>query len=141
MSDPTTAALTVHIPATIDKALSPNRSRFTHWGTVANAEKALSWATTVGLIEARRNSPDDVPILKPPIRWDLTIYWGKGRKRMDEDNIVASLKRGMIDTVAAQIGIDDKHFTIGTITQDRDPDKQGCMVLTLTGAIAQGEAA
>jgi len=133
--------LTVEIPSDIPRQLNPNASRYQHWGDRVRAEGHLALATTLGLRTARpQGYGDPGPIFLPPITWDLAIFWGKGKKRWDPDNVVAGLKRGVIDAVARTIGVDDKHFAVGEITQGRDPEGLGRMVLTLRGGRNEGAA-
>lgn len=95
----------------------------------------MAKATWVGLTQARPEGfGGPGPILAPPVTARITVAWGKGRKRMDGDNLLASLKRGCIDVIAQKIGVDDKHFIFQPVEQTRDKEKLGYMVVTLEGS-------
>jgi hypothetical protein len=54
-----------------------------------------------------------------PVTLDFEIQWPKGRKHLDDDNAKASLKP-VIDGVSDALwGGEDRHVTLGTVTQTR----------------------
>src|SRR5690606_23702237 len=67
-------------------------------------------------------------------RWPLTIHimvgWEPRRQMMDDDNIKASMK-SYLDGIADVLGIDDRNFIIGTVGQQRDPDKKGFIKIAI----------
>jgi hypothetical protein len=54
-----------------------------------------------------------------PVTMDLEVEWPKGRKTMDEDNIVAALKPVRDGIADALWGGEDKHVRVGSVTQTR----------------------
>lgn len=124
---PTTLNLRINL--TPDSCLSPNQSKGRHWATLEKAKGDLITMTRQAFAQPGFGyyAPE------PPLTLAFTIYWEKGRKRMDQDNLLASLKV-CIDEIAYRTGINDKHFQFAPITQDRDPDGQGFMLVRLEGA-------
>lgn len=122
------APLTITIPGTPDRALSPNARE--HWGTKNREFQSYKLGAFVSAHAALgRNSW--VPIApKGSIVLDYTVYWEKGRKRMDRDNCIGILKACQ-DGIAAALMVDDRHMTVGTLEQRRDPDGVGCVVVTI----------
>lgn len=122
--------LIVTIPGTIDRRLSPNGR--SHWRTVhtlkQEREYAAYYATFTATIETRVE-------FTPPLVLHFLVAWEKGRKRMDDDNIKASLK-SIIDGIADALGIDDKHITLGTVQQERDPEGRGFVRVAIEEAQA-----
>src|SRR5699024_7489005 len=83
---------------------------------------------------ATRNANAEMWEPTGPLVMHLTVYHGKGRKRMDDDNIIAWSKP-LRDGIAQAIGIDDKHITTGTIDQLRDPDGLGFVEVTVESEV------
>jgi hypothetical protein len=54
-----------------------------------------------------------------PVVMDLEVEWPKGRKFMDEDNIVSSCKPVRDGIADALWGGEDKHVRVGSVTQVR----------------------
>lgn len=131
----------VTIPGTIDRRLSPNGRA--HWRTVHQLKQERKDAAKMATYAARMdaNLPrylEGLSLIEitPPLVLHFVVAWEKGRKRMDDDNIKASLK-ATIDGIADALGIDDKHITIGTVQQERDTEGRGFIRV----AIEQGESA
>jgi crossover junction endodeoxyribonuclease RusA len=121
-------SLIVTIPGAPPAALSPNGRTF--WATKAKAVKqARSDA-----YYAARNANAEMWEPTPPLVIHAVIAWPRKGTRRDDDNAKASLK-AYIDGIADAIGIDDKHFTLATVTQDHDPEKRGYVRV----AIEQGQ--
>lgn len=123
MSEP----LTITIPTDLPAALSPNAR--VSWQKRHRAAKAVRETARICArveVAAQDYEPPD------RIRIDATIYWGRYRKPMDDDNAWIMLKNAR-DGAADAIGRNDKDFTLGTLTQNRDPDGRGYVVITLTG--------
>jgi hypothetical protein len=79
------------------------RATVSHMHDGARIPIALIWAN-------QRNEP---------VTMDVEVEWPKGRKTMDEDNIVAALKPvrdGISDALWAG---EDKHVRVGSVTQTR----------------------
>lgn len=122
--------ITIPIATTPRRALSPNQKR--HWGTKAKAtERARRRAKTAAeAVLSDRLLPINLEAIQRideivgerggiwiTLRW--TIWWEKGRKRMDDSNLIAALKPYQ-DGIADALGVDDKHFTTATpLVQER----------------------
>jgi crossover junction endodeoxyribonuclease RusA len=122
-----TQTVTIRIDLTPDASLNPNRSNGRHWATRTKAKEDLEKATIAGIGPYPRTVPE------PPLTVRFTVAWEKGRKTMDGDNLLASLKP-CIDVLAWQLDIDDKQFQFAPIAQTRDPDGRGYMTVVLEGA-------
>jgi crossover junction endodeoxyribonuclease RusA len=116
-SDP----VVVTIPGTPDKCLSPNNIRSErHWAPRAKVTKQARHDAYY----ACRNANVEMWEPDPPITIHAVIGWEKGRRGYDPDAAHAMLKP-YIDGIADAIGIDDKHITLATVTQDRDAEGKG----------------
>lgn len=121
--------LTIELPVQIARELTPNASRAIHWGTktrLLNELKETTWKATLAAVQ---NHHGPVPAI--PLVMHLTVYHGRNRKRHDDDNIIGWAKRGVRDTIAQTLHVDDRHITTGTITQLRDPSGLGFVVVRL----------
>ncbi len=129
----TNQALVVTIPATPAPALSPNARA--HWRTKHREATELNsvarWSTVNTLAQRGMRGTWTGPIT---LHW--IVAWGKGRKIMDQDNLIASLKHAQ-DGIAGAIGIDDKAFIVGSVSQDRDPDGIGFIRVALEQEVAE----
>jgi hypothetical protein len=71
---------------------------------------------------------------QPPVQpyvLDYVVARAKGKQALDDDNIKAGLKY-VQDGIAATLDINDRNFTVGTVTQIRDPDGVGYVDVTIT---------
>ena len=57
---------------------------------------------------------------------------GMGRRRIHP---------GKKDMIASWLGMDDKHFVTGRVTQDRDPAGEGYIEVTITAAADERKGA
>jgi len=114
----TTNAVTFDIPAQLDRRISPNGRA--HWRTKHKLQQTLKETAYYAAYNANLEMWQSMP----PLTLHYTIFHGKGRKRLDEDNCIAALKP-VQDAIAQVIGVDDRFFHIGTIEQHRDPDGAG----------------
>lgn len=124
------SAITITIPGTLDLGLSPNRSR-SHPGKRTRLKNELmdrAWLSTLAALDGGDPGPG-------PFTLHLTVGWEKGRKRWDDDNIIAAFKAGR-DGIAAALGVDDRHITVGTVTQERDEAGLGYIAVTIQEAKA-----
>lgn len=123
-------SITVTIPLQLDRRVTPNGRA--HWGTKKRLTDEMRQTTTLSMLavvtQAQRGQ-----VRRLPLTLDYEIRHGKGRRRMDVDNIIASLKP-VQDAISSVLGVDDKHFTLGTMTQTRDPTGRGEIVVTITEA-------
>jgi len=115
--------LVVTIPATPTRTLSPNGRA--HWrrkhADAKDLKSAARWAT-VNALFANQGGRGNWTGTSITLNW--LVAWEKGRRRMDSDNLIAALKAAQ-DGIADALGIDDKAFTVGTVTQERDIDGMG----------------
>lgn len=110
---------------------SPNSRA--HWSTKA-------WAASTLRQEAMKatfhESSDGVLAFADqydPVRLDIEIAWCCGRRTLDDDNARASCK-AIIDGISDVLwGGQDRHVTIGTVTQTRGA---GTVTVRLKGASA-----
>jgi hypothetical protein len=125
--------LTIHIPWQPQPQVSPNsrgstRNKLVHHR--ANAEIAVLAVRdhlARELNPRRAFTAPDVPVM------DISVYWGKGRKFQDLDNLMGCCK-GVIDGVTRELGIDDARFIAFTIGQAIDPDRIGYTTITIREA-------
>lgn len=123
-----TNVLRFDIPVQVDLRITPNAKYGVHWGTktrLRNELKDTAWMATLAAINDHKG-----PVPAIPLVMHLTVYRGKGRRPMDDDNIIAWAKP-MRDAIAATLGVDDKHITTGEVSQAKDPDGVGFVVVRL----------
>lgn len=84
-----------------------------------------TWLATLGANVGDATLPMTLPLVL-----DVRVARGRGRKPMDDDNVIAWAKP-MRDAIAATIGLNDTHIITGMITQDRDPHGVGFVEATL----------
>ena len=134
--------LVIEIPGTFDRRLSGNGVRNTHWGTRKKLNDELKSRVGWYAKEAVGNVNDPVACFQRnpwPLRIDYVIGWEKFAKIMDDDNVLTAAK-GMRDAVASVLGIDDKYFITGSVTQERDPAQRGYMRIVIA-SVAEEQAA
>ena len=111
----------VCIPADPPANLSPNH-RHDHWaGRHAAVRQAREFAR---LAIARHGLPERPWPGRPALAVSVRIAWGRGRRRLDYDNALASCKP-WLDEVAAAVGFDDRDVEAMTVRQGRDPEGEG----------------
>lgn len=127
MTDP----LVITIPGTPDACLTPNRVRSErHWGPRHRATKAAREAACLAAKAAGAHRRT----WSPPLTLHAVIAWekvrsprypnGRYRRTLDPDAAVGILK-ATVDGIADALLIDDKHITLATVHQERDPDGVG----------------
>ena len=122
------ATLHVEIPTTPDRDLSPNGR--VHWARKARAVKAARQAAYYATLHDAGGTVDPRLTTATEILLVWSVQWEPRRKTMDMDNLVACLipfQNGIADA----IGVDDKRFRILRVTQGRDIDGCGCMLVSL----------
>lgn len=78
-------------------------------------------AATVGARDATERAGPSFRLDPTKRYWmHYEVYWEKGHRIVDDDNLVASCKPAR-DAIAQVFGIDDKQFRTGEVTQYRDP--------------------
>lgn len=68
------------------------------------------------------------PLRDTTVTW--LVFWGKGHKIMDRDNLIKTLKPYQ-DGLAKLVGVNDKLF-IPEVHQYRDPAGKGFMIVLMT---------
>lgn len=127
--------LVVTIPGKIDPALSPNAR--VHWSTLFRAKfEAEQYAVLYTTQAAHGIDTDGVEHATYHIERGIP----KGGRELDADNLTACCK-AYLDGVAQALGVDDRHWQIGTVTQVRDPDGIGYLAITLEWEQAKEDAA
>jgi hypothetical protein len=90
----------------------------------AEFQAQARWATRV------TSDSDSFSGKRDPVRMDFEIAWCGRRQAMDDDNAKACMKP-IIDGIAAELwGGQDRHVTIGEVTQSRG---EGLVRVTLRG--------
>lgn len=123
----------VTIPGTPPRCLSPNASRELHWGTKTKAKNQLRRDAERAAV-AVRNTCGGGPLFTGQVRVRTTVAWEKGRKLMDGDNVLASLKVLYDGITAAQLWRDDRDCIFEPVEQTRDPEGRGYVVVRLEAA-------
>lgn len=125
-------SVTIRIPATIAREITPNGYSCTRGGFYKRRQLQAELKEVTMQVMQAYCLADKIDL---PWQLDYTVAWGRNRKAMDDDNIKASLKY-VQDGIAERSGVNDKHMTIGTVDQIRDPDKVGYIEVTIrsTGA-------
>jgi hypothetical protein len=117
MPDP----IIITIPMSINPRITPNASRMVKpaWKSGIHARMKKKAKAAAEEVFTQPFTDDDLPLT-------IHILWAreKHRKQMDNDNLIASCK-WYLDAIAETIGVNDKHFIIGTVTQDRDTVGKG----------------
>ena len=113
--------ISVFIPWQPERSLSPNVS--CHWYLRAAARGTARLAAQGAMLTALAGRGDSLPpewatgpVL---VQWEVT--WGKGRRRMDQDNLLAVLKPYQ-DGVADALGVADAQFVVAPPRQSRAAD-------------------
>jgi hypothetical protein len=121
MTDP----IVITVPMSINPRITPNASRMVKPVWKSSIHKQMKAKAT----KATEATPIP-PVLPTPIT--VHILWAreKHRKAMDNDNLIASCK-WFLDAIAETIGVNDKHFIIGSVTQERDTVGKGYMKFVL----------
>lgn len=125
-----TQSLTIKIPMDPPRACSPNYRQ--HWRGRHAATKAFRtaafWAAAKevwNLIELI----DDPSWFVGPVAVTARIGWSKGRKTMDPTNAAGSLKPAIDGLQDCLIFKDDKQVVSLSVTQERDKEGRGYVVL------------
>lgn len=125
----------VTIPISLDARVTPNSRA--HWRTKHKIQREMLNATYSSM---QATGPHDALHNAPlPLTLHYVIGLAKHRKAMDDDNAKAGLKY-IQDGIARYLGIDDKHITVGTVDQVRDPDGRGFVRVLITPAEHDGSA-
>ena len=127
-------AITFRIPGTIDAKITPNSRE--HWAVKSRLTKELRNRTARALLDAGVAVPGNAT----GVHLDYVIAWEKGRRFMDDDNIKAGCK-GIQDSIAEHVGINDRNFILGEVIQTRDVDKTGYIGVVIVPTYNELESA
>ena len=127
--------LVITIPGKHDWRLSPNVKLF--WAT---ENKLKGAAIEMASLYARQAAHGFDTSGVESATYHIELGKAKGGKQKDADNLVASCK-AHLDGIAAALGVDDRGWTLGTVTQVRDPDGIGYLSIRLEWEQAEGAAA
>lgn len=120
--------LTIKVPIAPLQDLSPNARVHP-----MRLHRAKARVRQLARNETNRLHAGDHPLAQStsPITVSISIFWEKGRKRMDNDNALASCK-ALIDGVAESLDVDDKRFVFPPIDQGRDRTGNGYTLFEIT---------
>ena len=120
--------ITITIPATIDKAITPNGMPRTRGGIMKRdrLQKELKHTTMWAVKEHYLDVFPDAPW-----RLDYVVARAKGKQALDDDNIKASLKY-VQDGIATERGINDRYIEVGRVKQLRDSLGIGYIEVTIS---------
>ena len=121
-------SITITIPGTVDRRLSPNGRA--HWRTVHQLRTELKERAQLSTMAAGIGW--DTPI-REPLTLHVLVAWEPRRKTMDDDNLWGSFKAAR-DGIATTLGINDSRMRCGSITQIRDPEKRGFIKVAIEEA-------
>lgn len=111
----TMAAIRIIVPQVPDAALSPNASRYQHWGTKTRARDEFARSAWAVCYDAVAQSKP----IAGPVKVTARICWPRGRKRMDADNASATLKAMLDAFTKARLWQDDKQIRELDVQQER----------------------
>ncbi len=125
--DFSTSGIRIPLPLVPPKQMSHN-ARSSRWSTTRISKKHRE--------DARKITEKALAGVALPVgvdfKYDLEVYWGKGRLRCDEDGL-ASMMKPVLDGIADALGTtSDRKLHIGTFQQGRAPSGRGWMTFTLS---------
>lgn len=122
-----TPSIRIELPLVPSKKISAN-ARTSRWDSsrTTKLHRRIAKETTE---ETLKTQPLTFP---PPIRYDIEIYWGKGRLQCDTEGAITMCKP-IVDGVVDALGISsDRHVHVGRVIQGRDAENVGWMAVVLT---------
>ena len=122
--------LTITVPGTPSKKLSPNAARRTHYHEKSDISAELRDRAMLAALAVRPHGR--VPMLSGDVVLEITVYWGKGERRVDLSAIPAMCKPLEDGLTDAGIWRDDSQVRRLIVEQFRDPDKVGKVEMTVT---------
>lgn len=120
---------TYTIPTTPDRALSPN-SRV-HWRAKHSASRAQR---NIAALAVAHSGVEFTPVEGRSILVEYDVRWGRRRKKMDDDNLIAALKP-MRDGIADALGVDDARWITMRVTQSTGHDQGEVVVRLAVGGL------
>jgi crossover junction endodeoxyribonuclease RusA len=118
-------SVVIDIPMEPPREVSPNAR--VHWRVKARATRGFREAAAWATLDAVYGEGVTDELFRNGVVMDAEIRWGRGRKRIDDDNAWASLKAAR-DGIAAVLHEDDARMTCGRLTQTRG---DGRVIVTL----------
>jgi Holliday junction resolvase RusA-like endonuclease len=123
---------TFTVPSIPGREHSPNARL--HWGDRSRAKKQMKLDWFYAIAEARGSQRIyNNPLFDGPVSMTVSIYYPKGRKFADKDNVVASIKAGIDATEDAGLVINDAQIDAPVIVQLRTEGKDGYTVVEMEG--------
>jgi Holliday junction resolvase RusA-like endonuclease len=123
---------TFTVPGIPGREHSPNARL--HWGDRSRAKKQMKLDWFYAIAEARGSQRIyNNPLFDGPVSMTVSIYYPKGRKFADKDNVVASIKAGIDATEDAGLVINDAQIDAPVIVQLRTEGKDGYTVVEMEG--------
>jgi Holliday junction resolvase RusA-like endonuclease len=123
---------TFTVPSIPGREHSPNARL--HWGDRSRAKKQMKLDWFYAIAEARGSQRIyNNPLFDGPVQMTVSIYYPKGRKFADKDNVVASIKAGIDATEDAGLVINDAQIDAPVIVQLRTEGKDGYTVVEMEG--------
>lgn len=122
----------IEIPGCPEAVLSPNAPR-----GISNRIKGAARARVrKSTAMAARGCPEYFAVREvlenaESISLEWNVYWSKGRKKMDKDNLIATLK-GYQDGLSDAFGYNDKLIRDLDVVQDRDKSGRGLMIARIS---------
>jgi Holliday junction resolvase RusA-like endonuclease len=93
---------------------------------------AHDWGMAIKEQRGKKNQWNS-PVFAGDVAMHLDVLWPPGRHAMDFDNLIACFKRGCDQLEKQGILADDFQIKSVSWTQDKDPEKKGCVKVTLEG--------
>jgi crossover junction endodeoxyribonuclease RusA len=109
-------SVVIDIPMEPPREVSPNAR--VHWRVKARATRGFREAAAWATLDAVYGEGVTDELFRNGVVMDAEIRWGRGRKRIDDDNAWASLKAAR-DGIAAVLHENDARMTCGRLTQTR----------------------
>lgn len=126
MPDP----IRLDIPSPPPHELSPNASRFQHWGTRNRIKHEWARLWRHAALDAMGAAGRAVH-LTGPVRLRVTYLKGKGARQRDVDGIIATCKHGIDALQEAGLIRNDSQVVAIEVEQRRSPDGIGKTVVTV----------
>lgn len=129
-------SLTIVVPGTPDKRLTPNAARRTDWRVKADVSRELRHRAMIAALGAR-NTVGGGPLFAGPVVLTERIWWGRGERRTDLSAVpllCKAIEDGLTDAV---IWRDDAQV-VRLVVEDhrRDPAGVGYVELRIEEATA-----
>ena len=128
-TEPRTVIVTV--PMAPPAALSPNRRGSEHWRYRQQAALELRSASYVAVVHEYQGLPETID---QPVTIHEHIIWPKSKGVLPDPDALPTYCKAALDGIvdAGIIASDSaKHVVSVTASQEKGPDAQGCIVITI----------